>query len=437
MKKVLVVGSGGREHALGWKLAQSPHVGTVYYAPGNGGTEEGLGVNVDIDSTKPDNFPALFDFVRLNNVDLTVVGPEVPLSNGLVDYFYSKGNRRIFGPTRNASVLEGDKFYSHNLMDRLKVPQAYGICCSFDDNPIQAIANVSSSSKNGGVVIKARGLTGGKGVSVCDNYDEAVAEIKRHADVYGPEFLISERLEGEEFSFFGISDGMRVVPWEVSFQDHKRLLDGDKGPNTGGMGAYGPTDFVNRSNVADLASKVLNPIIKGMRKEENEFKGFIYAGIMMTKEGPKVLEYNCRFGDPEAQPAMMLLKSDLYDVLDAAVSGDLSKTQLQFNTGSACCVVLASQGYPEKYEKGKVITGLEEAGLMDDVKVFHAGTKKGEDGRIYTNGGRVLGVTGYSPAGIRKAVENAYNAVARMGGNSQGFAFRKDIAEKGLAKICW
>lgn len=438
MKKVLVIGSGGREHALGWKLAQSPYVDQVFYAPGNGGTGiENKGVNVDIDSTNPKNFPALFELVKNRRIDLTVVGPEVPLSHGIVDYFNSRGNHRIFGPTRNASRLESDKFYSHGLMEKTGVPQAFGIECYSTDNPIHAIASVSSSSKDGGVVIKARGLTAGKGVSVCDGYDEAVAEIKRHADLYGPEVLISEKLEGEEFSFFGISGGMRVLPLEVSFQDHKRLLDGDKGPNTGGMGAYGPTDFVTRNNVADLSSKVLNPIIKEMRKEGNEFKGFVYAGMMMTREGPKVLEYNCRFGDPEAQPAMMMLKSDLYEVLDAAVRGDLSKTQLEFNQGDACCVVLASPGYPEKYEEGKVITGLEEVAQMKDVKVFHAGTKKAEDGRIYTNGGRVLGVTGYA-IGLGEAVAKAYAGALKIGlEGGDKFTFRSDIAKCGLDKICW
>lgn len=437
MKKVLVVGSGGREHALGWKLAQSPHVGTVFYAPGNGGTEEEKGRNLDIDSTKPENFPALFDFVKKNNIDLTVVGPEVPLSHGIVDFFNARGNTRIFGPSRNASALEGDKFYSFDLMDKLGVPQAFGLKCLAIDQAIRQIPVVSSMHKDGGVVIKARGLTAGKGVSVFDSYEDAVGEIENHIRKYGPEVLISERLEGEEFSFFGISDGKRVIPFEVSFQDHKRLLNGDKGPNTGGMGAYGPTHFITRNNVAGLANKVLNPIIKGMREEGNEYKGFIYAGIMMTKEGPKVLEYNCRFGDPEAQPAMMLLKSDLYEVLNAAVSGDLSNTRLKFNPGSACCVVLASQGYPENYDRGKIITGLENIAFMDDVKVFHAGTKKGEDGRVYTNGGRVLGVTGYG-IGMKDAVANAYGAISQIGlGGNDKFAFRTDIAKKALSRICW
>lgn len=432
MKNIGIIGSGGREHALGWKFGQSDNVGKVFYFPGNGGSEEGKGVNVNIDGTKEENFSALFDFIERNDVDLTVVGPEVPLCNGIVNFFNSKGNNRIFGPTKGASALESDKFYSYDLMWRLGIPQAYGRKCRNIEEAIDGIMGMSVFDEHEGVVIKARGLTAGKGVSVCNSKYEALEEMKKHSKSYGPHVLISERLYGEEYSIFGISDGKNVVPISISFQDHKRQFDGDIGKNTGGMGAYGPVPIAQRENVEELVEKFLNPLVREMSEDGNEYMGFIYMNVMQTPEGPKVLEFNARFGDPECQSAMMLLKSDLYDVMDASLTRNLKDIKLEYHSGSACCVVLPSRGYPEDYKQslGLEINGLEEAALLDGVKVFHAGTKR-EGEKVLTSGGRVLGVTGYSPNGLQKAVERAYAGVSKIN-VCGGFSFRKDIGSKGL-----
>ncbi len=427
MKKILVIGSGGREHALGWKIGQSSEVSEVIYSPGNGGTEEEKGRNISIDGSKKDNFPALLNFVNSEGIDMVVVGPEAPLADGIVDYFDSKGYNRIFGPSQRASLLESDKFYSFDLMNELKLPQADSIKCYSKEEAIRAINERATQE---GIVIKARGLTGGKGVLVCDSKEQALEEIDDHIKKYGSEELIAERLFGQEFSIFGISDGNKVSPLELSIQDHKRLLDDDKGLNTGGMGAYCPTLIASVEVVRNVANNIMTPIIQRMREQGNEYKGFLYAGMIMTKEGPKVIEFNIRFGDPECQPAMMMLRSDLYASLSSSLDGKLHQVKMEFNPGAACCVVLASQGYPESYKKSLIISGLDEAERIEGVKIFHAGTKV-ENGQIITSGGRVLGVTSYSPNGIADAQRSAYEAVSKLQ-IPGGFHYRKDIANKAL-----
>jgi len=296
LKKVLIIGSGGREHALGWKLAQSEEVSEVLYAPGNAGTQEGKGRNVPINGANKENFGAVADLIESEEIDLAIVGPEAPLADGLVDFLNARGYNRVLGPTEQASQLESDKFFSYNLMKALKIPQANSVKCSTTEEAIKAINDTATDN---GIVIKARGLTAGKGVTVCDSKEQALAEISQHSEKYGAEVLIAERLFGQEFSIFGISDGNRVSPLEISLQDHKPLLEGDKGPNTGGMGAYGPAPVASSSSVKHIAETVLTPIVQKMKADGIEYKGFIYAGMIATETGPKVIEFNIRFGDPE------------------------------------------------------------------------------------------------------------------------------------------
>src|SRR3989344_996386 len=425
---VLIVGSGGREHALGWKLKQSEDVGKIYFAPGNAGTWED-GENIG-DGTKKDNFPALFNFVDDKKIRMVVVGPENPLNDGIVDYAHSLGYDRVFGPSKKATGLESDKFLSHRIMKSASVPRARSALCLSTETARGMIPEIANEN---GVVIKARGLTGGKGVFVADSREQALLELDNHAKEYGGHVLIAERLMGEEFSVFGISDGNRVYPFEMSFQDHKRLLDGDRGPNTGGMGAYGPAPIASAEIVRHVADEMMTPVVQKMKDLEMEYQGFLYAGMIMTREGPKVIEFNARFGDPECQPAMMMLKSDLYQVLSNSLDGNLDGTKMEFNPGAALCVVQAMPGYPKKYEKDAPISGLENVKGMDGVKVFHAGTAL-KDGKIVTSGGRVLGVTAYSPRGFTLAQPLAYAAAIKIN-IPGGFHQRSDIGYKALRRI--
>ena len=420
MTKILIIGSGGREHAFGWKLSQNHEISTIFYAPGNGGTEENKGINIKIDGTKKENFGKIYEFIINEKVDMAIVGPEVPLVDGIVDYLYARGYYRVFGPSQKASLLESDKFFSYDLMNRLKIPQAESIkCCNIND----AKKWIKRLFKNG-IVIKARGLTGGKGVYVYTSMDDALIDLQSHFITRNNDILIAERLFGQEFSVFGISDGIKVLPFDVAFQDFKRLKDNDKGPNTGGMGAYGPVPFVSKDILMDICKRILTPIVQELKEMGIIYKGFIYAGMMMTENGPKVLEFNVRFGDPECQPAMMMLKNDLYDLLSRTMDGRLDD-DIKFS-GWACCVVLASKGYPEYYNKHLPISGLENAERIENVKIFHAGTEKEGNG-IYSSGGRVFGITGYSTNNIREARKRAYEAISKIK-IPGGFSYRKDIA---------
>ena len=426
--KVLIIGKGGREHALGWKLAQSNKVEEIFYSPGNAGTAlEQKSENIEIDGTKKENFKKLFNWIKNNKIDLVIVGPEAPLVDGIVDYFHKNGYKNIFGPTKKATKLESDKFYSYDTMKFFNIPQAESVKCRIKKQAIKAIEKMVNKD---GIVIKARGLTGGKGVSVCDNKKQALKQIKEHFKKYGTDVLISERLFGEEFSIFAISDGNKVYPIKISLQDHKPLLDKDKGPNTGGMGAYGPAPIANKKTIEYITNRMLTPIVKKMKEDNNIFKGLLYAGMMMTKDGAKVIEFNVRFGDPECQPAMMMIESDLYEIISAALKGKLDKLHIKFKPGAACCVVMASREYPKKYKKGFPITGFDKIDKIDNLKVFHAGTVYDNES-IITDGGRILGITAYSKKGIKQARSLAYKAVKKIKIQG-GFHYRKDIANKAL-----
>ncbi len=360
-------------------------------------------------------------------IDMVVVGPEAPLVGGIVNFFNSRGYSRIFGPTQDAAALEADKFFSWEIMRDLNIPQAESIECF---NLEEAARAVTSLANSGGVVLKARGLTGGKGVGVYDSRNSALEALRQHAQNYGNQILVAERLFGQEFSVFAVTDGTNVSGLEIAFQDHKPLFDGDRAPNTGGMGAYGPAPIDSQDVVRNVVRNIMTPVVREMKRRGMEYKGFLYAGMIMTEDGPRVLEFNARFGDPEGQPAMMTIKGDLYRHLSSALDGKLEGEVLDLNPGAACCVVLASQGYPGKYVGGLEITGLDGVKKIPGIKVFHAGTKL-VDGKIVTDGGRVLGVTAYSPSGIVEARAMAYEVIPRIKVPG-GFHFRKDIGEKAL-----
>jgi phosphoribosylamine---glycine ligase len=421
MTNVLIIGYGGREHALGWKLAQSEHVDTVFYAPGNAGTEmESKGRNVNIDSTC---FESLADLIELQNIDMTIVGPEGPLNDGFVDFLNDRGYNRVFGPTNAAAQLETDKFFSHDILKKCEITQALSTACYSLDEAVQAINN---SPREGSVVIKARGLTGGKGVTVCNSKEQALNEIQNHSKKYGPEVLIANRLYGEEFSVFGFSNGEKVIPMKMAFQDHKSLYDKNKGPNTGGMGAYGPVSFANENFVNMIVNQFMTPIVKKMKFDGTEYKGFLYAGMMIANGTPTVLEFNVRMGDPECQTAMMMLDSDLYEIMDKSLEGRLTDEDIKLKSGVSSCVVLSSPGYPNAFDIGKVIDGLDKD--FYGVKVFHGGTKR-EGNQILNSSGRILSVTSYSTLDLTDAKNKAYAAVKKINIEG-GFHYRTDIGDK-------
>lgn len=435
MKNVLIIGSGGREHCIGWKIKKDLRSDVnLWFAPGNGGTSE-IGKNVDI---KPDDLEGLVIFANKNKVDLTIVGPELPLVNGLVDKFNNRG-LKIFGPSRDAAELEGSKIYAKRLMQRYSIPTA-----RFEEFSDPDTARYFVAKNDWARVVKADGLAAGKGVIVCDSAEEvskAIEIVTQNFGGAGERFVLEERLDGQEVSVLAFSDGKTVRPLIYS-QDHKRVFDEDKGPNTGGMGAYAPVQFVKPRDVAEIYSKILFPTITAMGElnENRVYKGVLYAGLMLTSEGPKVLEYNCRFGDPETQVVLPLLKNNLYDVMQACIDERLDEIELEFEDKATCCVVVASMGYPGDYSKvkGKLITGL------DDCKglVFHAGTKRDKD-NYYVNGGRVLNVVGIG-SDLSSAIANAYNDAGKLmfvdpGSLAhgqpciEGFQFyRTDIGKKGL-----
>ena len=425
--KVLVVGQGGREHALLWKLKQSPSVSEIFCAPGNAGT--GIdGTNVGIPDSDIDGLVA---FANENDIDLTVVGPEAPLCAGLVDALKSTG-RKAFGPSRAAAQLEGSKIFSKKLMRRANVPTA-----EFEvfDRAEKAIGWLQEREDDAWVV-KADGLAAGKGAIVCRNRAEAIDAVKlilvdRAFGEAGDQLIIEECLIGQEVSILAIVDGNTIVPLETS-QDHKRALDNDEGPNTGGMGAYSPAPLVTPELMNRIVETVLIPTVHALNTDDTPFCGILYAGLMICDGDPKVLEYNVRFGDPEAQPVLMRLKSDFAQVLLAAAEGRLDQLDpLEWDSRPTICVVMASDGYPASYEKGRVINGLDEAATHENVKVFHAGTKT-VNGTVVNNGGRVLGVTAIGDD-IFDAKRRAYEAVRCI--RWEGAWCRKDISDKARLAI--
>jgi phosphoribosylamine--glycine ligase len=424
--KVLVIGKGGREHALVWKIAQSPRVQRVYCAPGNAGTAED-GVNVPIEVNDTD---AVVKFVRKEGIDLTVVGPEDPLAAGIVDQFQKLG-LRIFGPMKSAAELESSKVFAKRLMRHADVPTSEFRVCDHPD-----VARHYIETREYPVVVKADGLAAGKGVIVCTTTEEALAAIERvmvreeFGRAAGRQVVIEKRLEGEELSLLALVSGRTIVSLAPT-QDHKAAFDGDTGPNTGGMGAYCPAPLATPELLAEIDSTILVPTVHAMKRGRRPFRGVLYAGLMITNQGPRVLEFNCRFGDPETQPLLMRLRTDLVDLLEAVVDdrlGEFAEDRLDWDTRPAVCVVMASQGYPGNYAKGKVITGLAEAAKLPDVKVFHAGTKT-EHGLTVTDGGRVLSVTALGDT-LAEAKRKAYDAVGRI--HFQGAFYRRDIADKAL-----
>ncbi len=419
--KILVIGSGGREHALVWKIKQSPRVEKIYCAPGNGGIA-GLAECVDI---RADDIVALADFAHAEKIELTVVGPEVPLVAGIVDLFEEEG-LKIFGPSRTAARLEGSKVFAKSFMKRWEIPTAR--YAAFTDLRA-ALSGLKDFALP--VVVKADGLAAGKGVVIAYTGLEAEAALKRIMSdrifkEAGNRVVIEEFLEGEEASILAVADGKDFVILESS-QDHKRVFDNDGGPNTGGMGAYSPAPVVTDRLLKDIAAGVVRPVIDGMAEEESPFKGVLYVGVMVTKDGPKVLEFNARFGDPETQAVLPRLKSDLVELMLASVEGRLAGFSLEWDNAPCVCVVMAAGGYPGDYATGKVISGLE--AVPSGTTVFHAGTRKdGEN--IVTSGGRVLGVTARGED-IAAAVRNAYAAVEKI--SFDGAHWRKDIGKKALA----
>jgi len=420
--KILLIGQGGREHALAWKLKQSPQVTEVYCAPGNAGTGVDA-VNIDIAST---DIPRLVKFATGEKIDLTVVGPEAPLVAGVVDEFLKAGHR-VFGPTKKAAELEGSKKFAKELMRKAAVPTAEFRVFT---NAAEAQSYVDERL-NERMVIKADGLAAGKGVVVCSTKDEARDAIRRmlvlkEFGAASERIVIEERLDGQEASLLAIVDGHTIVPLEAS-QDHKAAWDGDTGPNTGGMGAYSPTPIVTPELTDHVVEKILVPTVHAMRKDGRSFRGCLYAGLMLTNQGPKVLEFNVRFGDPETQAVLMRLKSDLATLLYACADGKLADiAPLEWDSRPSVCVVMAASGYPGQYEKGHPIRGLDEAAKVPDAKVFHAGTVKLGD-QVVTDGGRVLGVTALGDS-LSQAKLRAYQAVKCI--RWDGAWCRKDISDK-------
>lgn len=422
--KVLVIGGGGREHALVWKLAQSPRVTKLYCAPGNGGiAQDAECLPADIKS-----LDALVGVAERVRPDLTVIGPELPLTLGVVDEFQKRG-WPIFGPTQAAARLESSKSFAKAFMQRHHIPTApYAICRSVDE------VRAALSHFHTPFVVKADGLAAGKGVVLAKTKEEAVSVASemlsgKMVGAAGAVVLLEECLKGDELSFLVFSDGERVVPL-VAAQDHKRVGDGDTGPNTGGMGAYSTQTIVDDKMRNWLVHHIAQPVVAGMKAEGTEYKGVLYCGLMMTARGPMVLEFNCRFGDPETQPILMRLESDLVEALEASVDGRVSEGDFRWSPQASVCVVIASSGYPGTFEAGKKIAGLEQAAGVDGVKVFHAATSRRDD-VYFTSGGRVLSVTARA-AGLSEAVEHAYAAVSKIG--FEGMHYRKDIAARALKK---
>ena len=416
--KVLVIGSGGREHALAWKIAQSPLVKKVFCAPGNAGTAN-VAENIDIPS---DNVDALLQFATVTGIGLTIVGPEQPLVKGLVDSFEESG-LRVFGPSHRAAEIEGSKVFCKDLMKKYGIPTArYESFDSLDQVKL-------FTKEDEPVVVKASGLAAGKGVILCSNAEEARSAVQsimqeKAFGNAGDQVVVEEFLTGQEVSLLAFTDGKTVLPLD-SAQDHKAAFDGDKGPNTGGMGAYSPALVFTEELKQQVIDEIMIPTVRAMAKEGRYYRGILYAGLMLTESGPKVLEFNARFGDPETQPIMMRIKNDIVPIFEACIDGTLAKQSLQWRQEPTVCVVMAAKGYPSSYEKGKEISGLN-SDENRQVVVFHAGTKL-ENGKVLTNGGRVLGVTALG-SDINQAIKNAYSAVDKI--KWDGIHYRKDIGNK-------
>ncbi len=422
--KVLVVGSGGREHALAWKIAQSDLVSEVIVAPGN------VGITAEpkcrLAKISSEDIEGLKELAQAEKIDLTVIGPEAPLVAGLADAFRDAG-LRVFGPSRRAAMLEGSKVFTKDLMKKYEIPSAEYQVFDHHEKAASCLENI-----NGPIVVKADGLAAGKGVFVCKNREESLKALstimqERAFGAAGDRVVIEECLVGEEASFIAFTDGKNVLPLEGS-QDHKPIFDADQGPNTGGMGAYSPAPVLT-SDVHDrIMDQIMVPLVKAMASEGIPYLGFLYAGLMIANGEAKVLEFNARMGDPEAQPLLFRMKTDPVPVMIAAVDGRLGGMSIEWEPLDAVCVVMASGGYPGSYEKGKPIAGIEAADAMEGVKVFHAGTTRDERGYV-TNGGRVLGVTAKA-RDIKQAIDKAYEAVARI--TWENVHYRRDIGNKAL-----
>jgi phosphoribosylamine---glycine ligase len=421
--KILVVGSGGREHALVWAISKSKQTGKIYCAPGNAGTAE-IAENVDI---KADDTSALLAFARENGIGLTVVGPEGPLASGIVDMFTAAG-LKAFGPGEDAAQLEGSKVFAKNLLKKNNIPTAsFGEFDSMDEAKKYIRAN-----KKYPLVVKADGLAAGKGVIICGGEAEALAAVgeimgKKAFGSAGDRLVVEEFLEGEEASILAFTDGESVLTLPAA-QDHKRIYDGDKGPNTGGMGAYAPAPLVDKNLIKKIEKDILIPTIRALKREGITYKGILYAGLMLTKQGPMVLEYNVRFGDPETQAVLPLLKTDIISLFLTCIDGGLGKMKLEIEKGACINVVLASKGYPGNYEKGKEIKGLEYFKDKDGLMVFHAGTRKDGD-KTVTAGGRVLNVTAIGKD-IKSAIDKVYKNIDQI--SFEGVYYRRDIGKRAL-----
>ncbi|MDG6226219.1 MAG: phosphoribosylamine--glycine ligase [Candidatus Thermoplasmatota archaeon] len=419
--KILIIGSGGREHALAWKVRKSRWVTKVYCAPGNAGISQ-VAECVPV----PDHdVRGLLEFARAKEIDLTIVGPEAPLAMGIVDVFKRKG-LKIFGPTRAAARIESSKAYAKFIMEKYEIPTAKTEVFTRPQDAKRYIKNIG-----GPLVVKVDGLAAGKGAIPCEDEIEALKAVDRIAKgefgEAGSKILIEEYLVGEEASILAFSDGRHVIPLE-SAQDHKRAYDDDKGPNTGGMGAYSPAPVITKDLESRIYDEILLPTIRGLASEGCRYTGILYVGLMITNEGPKVIEFNCRFGDPEAQAILPRMASDFIKPVLACIEGKLDKVKLRWSRNCSVNVVMASGGYPGKYEKGKVISGLEKVGAESSV-VFHSGTGYDEAGRLITKGGRVLSVTSLAPS-IQDAIHCAYQEVGKI--EFEGVHYRKDIARRAL-----
>jgi phosphoribosylamine---glycine ligase len=422
--KILVIGGGGREHALVWKLAQSPRVTKVYCAPGNGGIAQ----DAECLPTDTRSLESMVETAKRIQPDLTVIGPELPLTLGVVDEFQRRG-WPVFGPTQAAARLESSKSFAKEFMQRHRIPTAHYAICKSVDQVRAALTHFHPP-----IVVKADGLAAGKGVVIAKSREEAASTASemlsgKMLGAAGSLVVLEECLKGDELSFLVFSDGERVVPL-VAAQDHKRVGDGDTGPNTGGMGAYSTKTIVDDKMRDWLVHHIAEPVVAGMKAEGAEYRGVLYCGLMMTARGPMVLEFNCRFGDPETQPILVRLESDLVEALEASVQGRVSDGDFRWSPDASACVVIASGGYPGTFEAGKKIAGLEQAAAVPGVKVFHAATSVRDD-IYFTSGGRVLGVTARAPD-LATAVQSAYAAVSSIG--FEGMHYRKDIAARALKK---